>query len=298
MSAISIPKGPIELAGFMYTPSSTTPQPQTLIVVPPASGIKEQLAGAYARKLSKNGFTTITYDSAYQGESGGEPRLLEDPESRVSDIWAVVDYLEKLAGDEPARIGVVGVCAGGGYAVAAAKADYRLKAVAAMSMVNLGDSARLGWHGDESPVKHVESLRQAAAQMSAESRGAEPAAAPYVPPHPNEHTPPDLRDGSDYYSRRALHPRSPNKMLFRSFPRVLTFDAFHLADLFLKQPILLIAGENAGSVWHTERLDRLIGGAERKRIVPNATHTSFYDDEVFVDLAVEEVSEFMRIRLI
>lgn len=252
----------------------------------------------YARELAANGFTTIAYDASHQGESGGEPHFLEDPASRVSDVWAVVDYLEKLESIQPVRIGVAGICAGGGYAVAAAKADYRLKAVATMSMVNIGDSARLGWHGDESPVKHVESLKQAAAHMSAESRGAEAAAAPYVPPQPNENTPADLVDGSDYFLRRAKHPNTENKMLFRSFPRVLTFDAFHLADVFLKQPTLLIAGGKAGSLWHTEKLDRLIGGADRKRVVEEASHTSFYDDDVFVDLAVEEISEFMRTRLI
>ena len=298
MSAISIPKGPIELAALLHKPVSKSAEVQAIIVVHPGGGVKEQATGTYARKLAENGFTTIVYDASYQGESGGEPHFLEDPAARVSDVWAVVDYLEKLYKSSPLRIGILGICAGGGYAVAAAKADYRLRAVATVSLVNIGDSARLGWNGDEGPTRHVESLKQAAAQISAESRGAAPGFAPYVPVQPGAHTPDDLRDGSDYYMRRGYHPRGTNKMLIRSFPRVLTFDAFHLADLFLKQPTLLVAGENAGSLWHTQRLDKIIGGADRKRLVPGAAHMSFYDDDKFVDLAVEEVSEFMKTRLI
>jgi dienelactone hydrolase len=99
-------------------------------------------------------------------------------------VWSVVDYLEQLDFVDSDKIGVVGICAGGGYAVAAAKADYRLMAVATVSMVNIGDSARLGWYGDEPASKHAETLKQAAQQIKAENNGAERAAAPYyVPPN-------------------------------------------------------------------------------------------------------------------
>jgi fermentation-respiration switch protein FrsA (DUF1100 family) len=138
----------------------------------------------------------------------------------------------------------------------------------------------------------------AAQQISAENKGAEMAAAPYVPPQPDDKTPADLREAHDYYlTPRAQHPRAENKMLFRSFPRVLTFDAFHLADVFLTQPTLLIAGEKAGSLWHTENLDKKIGGATKKVIVPNAAHMDFYDNEQYVNPAVKDISEFMKANL-
>jgi hypothetical protein len=301
MSAISIPKGLIHLAGLLFKPitASTSSKSPGLVVVHPGGGVKEQTASLYAKKLAENGFTTICYDASYQGESGGVPHFLEDPSQRVSDVWSVVDYLEHLDFVDPEKIAVVGICAGGGYAAAATKADYRLKALAAISMVNIGDSVRLGWDGDESPTKHVETLKFAALQIKAENNGAEPAVATYVPPKLDEKTPFDMKEAHDYYlTPRGQHHRAANKMLIRSLPLLLTFDAFYLAELFLKQPALLIAGENAGSRWHTEKLDKQIGGAAKKVIVPKAAHMDFYDGDKYVDLAVKNVVEFMNEKLV
>jgi fermentation-respiration switch protein FrsA (DUF1100 family) len=301
MLAISIKKGPIQLAGLLFKPSTplgSSSKSPALVVIHPGGGVKEQTTSLYAKKLAQEGFTAVCFDASHQGESGGEPRFLEDPSQRVSDVWSVVDYLEQLDFVDSDKIGVVGVCAGGGYAVAAAKADYRLMAVATVSMVNIGDSARLGWYGDEPASKHVETLKQAAQQIKAENNGAERAAAPYVPPQLDDQTPYDLKEAHDYYlTPRAQHPRAANKMLIRSLPLVLNFDAFHLADVFLKQPVLLIVGEDAGSRWHTEKLDKTIGGATKKIVVPKATHMDFYDREQFVDLAVKNISEFMTAKL-
>ena len=298
MSEVSIKKGSIGLAGLLYKPTGKSGKTPGLVIVHPGGGVKEQTAGTYAKKLADAGFTTIVYDAAFQGASGGEPHFLEDPNERVSDVYAAIDYLQNLDSVDSEKIGVLGICAGGGYAVAAAKGDHRLKAVATVSMVNIGASARLGWDGDEDPSKHIDSLRAAAAQITAEAKGAERAAAPYVPPQPDNTTPRDMREARDYYlTPRAQHPRAANKMLYLSFPRVLTFDAFHLADVFLKQPVLLIAGSEAGSLWHTERLDKMIGGATKKIIVPKGAHMDFYDNEAYVGPAVKDITEFMNTNL-
>ncbi|KAJ5648812.1 uncharacterized protein N7484_002535 [Penicillium longicatenatum] len=260
---------------------------------------REQTAGAYAKKLSDAGFTTIVYDAAFQGASGGEPHYLEDPNERVSDVYAATDFLQNIDSVDSNKIGVLGICAGGGYAVAAAKGDHRLKAVATVSIVNIRDSARLGWDGDEDASEKVDSLRAAAAQITAEAEGAERASAPYVPPQPVDKTPRDMKEASDYYlTPRAQHPRAGNKMLYLSFPRVLTFDVFHLANVFLKQPVLLIAGSDAGSLWHTNKLDKLIDGATEKIIVPKGAHMDFYDNEAYVGPAVKDVAEFMKKHLV
>lgn len=306
MSAVTIPKGPIALAGLLHEPPAESTAAATatktgqrlpaIIVVHPGGGVKEQTAGTYARRLAAAGFTTLCFDASHQGESGGDPRFLEDPAARVSDIWAVVDYLEKVVGggSDAAGIAVVGICAGGGYAVAAAKADHRIRAVATVSMVNIGDSARLGWEGADDPSRHAETLRGAAAQISAENAGAQESAAPYVPSTPGPDTPADLAEASDYYlTARGQHPRALNRMLFKSFPRVLTFDAFHLADMYLTQPVLLVAGQRAGSLWHTERLSTLLSGRAKKVVVPDATHVDFYDKEPMISTAVQEIVAFM-----
>lgn len=298
MSAISIKKGPIQLAGILYKPTTAASKSPALVIVHPGGGVKEQTAGLYAKKLSEKGFVTVAYDASHQGESGGEPHFLEDPSARVSDVYSVVDYLEKQDFVDPEKIGIVGICAGGGYAVAAAKSDHRLKAIATISMVNIGDSARLGWDADEDPKAKAAAFDMTAKQISAENNGAEAVAAPYVPPQPDDKTPFDLKEAGNYYlTPRAQHPRAANKMLLRSFPLVLNFDAFQFAELYLTQPTLLIAGEKAGSLWHTEKLDKQIGGATKKLIVPNAAHMDFYDGAQYVELAVKNVVEFMSEKL-
>ncbi|PHH60975.1 hypothetical protein CDD81_990 [Ophiocordyceps australis] len=297
MSAVSIKKGPITLAALLFSPPSPSTSP-ALVIVHPGGGVKEQTANTYARALAAAGFTTLTYDAEYQGESGGQPHFLEDPASRIRDVSAAVNYLQTLPSIDPNKIGVLGICAGGGYAVAAAIADHRLGAVATVSCVNIGDSARLGWAGDENPSKHVETLQNVAHQITADNMaGSEPASAPYVPPQPDSDTPADLREAADYYlTPRAQHPRAANTMLLQSVPRIMTFDAFYLADVFLKQPLLLIAGDKAGSLWHTEKLDKLVGGATKKIIVPGATHMDFYDKDP-VQPAIEEIASFMKANL-
>jgi fermentation-respiration switch protein FrsA (DUF1100 family) len=148
-----------------------------LVIVHPSGGFKEQTARLYAKlkkfqtkknKLDQNGFTTICYDASNQSESTGRPHFLEDPLWRVSDIWSVVDYLEHLGSVDLEKIAVVGICARGGLATAAPKADCWLKALATISMVNIGDSARLGWDGNESPAKHVETQIRSAANQGGE----------------------------------------------------------------------------------------------------------------------------------
>lgn len=212
MSTVSFPRGTIRLSGLLFKPSEpcTSPSP-ALIIVHPGGGVKEQTASTYATKLSEHGITTISFDASHQGASDGEPRFLEDPNARVSDIWSVVDYLESLDSVHPEKIGVVGICAGGGYAVAAAKADQRIKCVATVSLVNIGDSARYGWYGQEPAAKQRDIIVKAAKQISAEGKGAEYETVPYVPPklEDDDYTPADLREAHEYYltSRDSIRGR-------------------------------------------------------------------------------------------
>ena len=97
-----------------------------LVVSHPGGGVKEQTAGTYARKLAEHGFITIAYDASFQGESGGEPRQLENPHIRTEDISAVIDYLTTLAYVDKNRIGAMGICAGAGYTANAAINDRRI----------------------------------------------------------------------------------------------------------------------------------------------------------------------------
>jgi fermentation-respiration switch protein FrsA (DUF1100 family) len=256
----------------------------------PAGGVKEQTASIWAEKLSQNGFVTLAYDASYQGESSGLPHFLEDPSERISDVSSVVDYLARQDFVDPEKIAVLGICGGGGYAAAAALRDHRIKALATVSMVNNGASTREGWYGTEDPSAMLESLEAVAPELAA---GDEVVYQQYFPDPVTNSTPYDLVQANEYYlTPRGHYPTSQNIMVSESLPLILGFDAFLGADSYLTQPTLLVASANAGSLWHTERLDSMIGGATTLLIVPNATHMDFYDRLEYVNPAVEEAVSF------
>jgi uncharacterized protein len=158
-----------------------------LSILAVASKSEEQ--AVMPRNLPKRASPTVCYDASHQGESGGQPHFLEDPSQRLSDVWSV-DYLERLDFVDPNNIAVVGVCAGAGYATAVAKADYRLKPLLLYDQHGQYWEIRTsGWDSDESPTKHVETLKSTAQQIKAENNRAEPASAPYVPPHLDDKAP-------------------------------------------------------------------------------------------------------------
>lgn len=295
MSAISIPKGTIKLSGLLFKPeASASKKLPGIVVVHPGGGVKEQTASIYARKLAEKGFVAIAYDAAFQGDSEGCPHFLENPASRVSDASAVGDYLQKLDYVDGNRLFVVGICAGGGYAAAAAKADHRFKAVSIVSAVNIGDGARLGWYGNEKAQEKAAVLDQVAEAISAEATGSEPVMAPYVPATLDDSTPYDLKEAHDYYlTPRAQHPNAQNKMSLRSTGLVMNFDAWQFAEFFLTQPILITVGEKADSRWHSEKLYEILRGknsAVEKVVVPGGRHMDFYDKESYINPVIEKTS--------
>ncbi|MFB7286717.1 alpha/beta hydrolase [Actinacidiphila glaucinigra] len=297
MEAITFPNGPITMAGNLYLPDDLDPNTghAAIVVVHPGGGVKEQAAGLYAGKLAEQGFVTLAFDASFQGDSGGEPHHLEDPYARVDDIRAAVDYLQSLDYVDAERIGTLGVCAGGGYSVNAAMTDYRIKALTTVSAVNIGTSFRRGWYGTDSDAAAVPTLQALAQQRTAEAaQGAEPAYLPYVPAEPDENTPRDLAEAGDYYlTTRAQHPNAKNKFLFtKSVSRIFTFDAFHMVEDLLTQPILIVAGSEAGSLWMSTELHGRARSPKKLMVVEGGTHMDFYDVPKYVDRAIAEATPF------
>lgn len=285
----------IAMAGNLYVPAGfdRTGKHSAVVVVHPGGGVKEQAAGLYARKLSDQGFLVLTFDASHQGESGGLPRFLENPSERVEDVRSAVDYLTTLPYVDVGRIGALGICAGGGYAIKAATSEQRIRAVATVSAVNIGAATRRGWNGDVPVSQQIAPLQAVARQRTAEAAGAPPMYVPYVPVTPDGSTPRDLREASEYYlTPRGQHPNAPNKMLFTSLDRMYAFDAFDQVGTLLVQPVLLIAGSEAGSLWHSQEAFEKAQGKKELLVVKGATHMTLYDADADVSQAVTKLSSF------
>lgn len=177
---VTFKNGQIDMAGVIFAPSDME-QGKTypaIVVVHPGGGAKEQTASLYAWRLAQQGYVALAYDASYQNESGGEPRLLEDPTARVEDARSAVDYLTTLPFVDRERIGAMGICAGGAYAINATMTDHRIKAVAGISSFNYGDGMRKGWRGTGTAEELRAALRTVAEQRTAAANGAEPVLLP------------------------------------------------------------------------------------------------------------------------
>jgi uncharacterized protein len=288
--------GSISMAGSLYLPAGFVEGTKyaAIVAVHPGGGVKEQTAGLYAQKLAGQGFVTLAFDASHQGASGGEPRFLENPAERVEDIRSAVDYLSTLAYVDSNRIGALGICAGSGYTLNAAQTEHRIKAVATVSAVDIGATFRKGWDGNVPVSEQIKLLKSVAAQRLDEANGAEPMYIEYVPESPNDSTPRDLREATEYYrTPRGQYPTSTNRLLFTSVDKVLAFEALNQVEL-LTQPLLLIAGSEAGSRWQSEGLYSKVKGPKELFIVKGATHMDLYDRLEYVNPAVEKLSPFFR----
>jgi uncharacterized protein len=133
-----------EIAAYIFKPAGfdNSKKYPSIVVTHPFGGVKEQTSGLYSAFLAEQGFVTLAFDKSYQGESGGAPRLMEVPAQHLDDISSSVDYLVRQPFVDPNRIGSLGICAGGSYALGNAPTEMRVKAVATVSMFNLGDARR------------------------------------------------------------------------------------------------------------------------------------------------------------
>lgn len=163
---------PWDIAALILTPPDFDPARQypTIVSVHPFGSCKEQTSSAvYGKRLAEAGFVVIAYDASYQGESGGEPRWIEDPTQRAEDVSHVIDYAVTLPYADADRIGGIGICGGGGYVLNATLTEKRIRAVVGITPVNIGRLFREGF-SDYDPIGALEAM---AAQRTKEARGGE-----------------------------------------------------------------------------------------------------------------------------
>ncbi|WP_321477357.1 alpha/beta hydrolase [uncultured Paludibaculum sp.] len=266
-----------------------------IVVTHPFGGVKEQTAGLYAQHLAEQGFLTLAYDASYQGESGGQPRLMEVPAQRLDDISCAIDFLVRVPQVDAGRIGSLGICAGGSYALCNATTEMRVKAVAAVSTFNLGEARREGM-GTISPEERMKRLRDAGDARSREARGEPTRLVPVVPDSAagfTESTPQLYREGYDYYrTARAQHPNSPNRYVFSSLPLQMAFFPFDQLDTISPRPLLVIAGSKADTLFWSQDVIKKAKEPKELYVVEGATHMDMYDRPQFVTPAVAKLAAF------
>jgi uncharacterized protein len=288
----------IRIVGNLYIPESAPAGRRPAIVVShPASGVKEQTAGLYARLLAEQGFITLAFDAAYNGESGGDPRGLEDPAHRIEDIKSAISFMSVRDDVDPERIGLLGICASGGYVIPATVTDHRIKALATVSGVDVGKFFRNGYNGKQAPTVLQSMLDNSAKARIAEARGEGYQTFPIFPG--NEAAARALGqyayEGWEYYcSPRAQHPRSAKQMPWISVDKIAASDGFQFISMIVPRPLLMIVGTKADTKWIAE--EAFSQAQEPKELfwIEGASHVDLYDKLQYVTPAVARLGDFYR----
>ncbi|MBA0165690.1 alpha/beta hydrolase [Pectobacterium versatile] len=301
VSSVLFRNNEIMMSGNVYVPPGFSKDRKyaAIVVVHPGGGVKEQTAGLYALKLAKEGFVTLAFDASHQGASGGLPRFVDDPMKRVVDFYSAVDYLTTLPYVDSERIGALGVCAGSGITVKASMTERRIKALATVSAVDVGAATRKGWEGTKPESEFIPTLDAVAKQRSAEAAGGAPVYVNYVPKLGDTSAPNDLQEAADYYlTERGKYPTSTNQMLMTSISTLASFTGFEGAGVYLTQPLLIVAGSKAGSLWHSRELHKTAASAQKTLIIiPDATHMDLYDGQG-ATVAASKLAPFFKNNLV
>ncbi|RRN05876.1 alpha/beta hydrolase [Bibersteinia trehalosi] len=295
----------ITLAADVYMPKNATGKLPAIAVAGAFGAVKEQISGLYAQHLAERGFITVAFDPSYTGESSGLPRNTASPEINTEDFSAAVDFLGILENVDREKIGILGICGWGGFALNAAIADPRIKAVATSTMY---DMTRVMANGYNDSVdnnarmemrKAVNNARWVSAQHDYADVG-----------EPDKHltpqdqitadTPQFVKEYSDYYkTERGFHTRSVNSN--SAWSTVMTASFINMPILQradeLRTPALIVHGENAHSRYFSEDAFKALGSQDKELyIVKGATHVDLYDDKAG-KIPYDKFEEFFKAKL-
>lgn len=270
----------IMLCADVYLPKGfdTTKKYAALIVGHPFGAVKEQCSGLYAQEMARHGFVSLAFDASYQGESGGEPRHTVSPDALVEDFSASVDWLGLQPFIDRNRIGVIGICGSGGFSVCAASLDPRIKALATVSMYDMGRATRCGLGDSMTDEQRRKLLDEVAEQRWKEAETGDARIRFGTPEKLSENANAVQKEFFDYYrnTSRGYHPRYQGTR-YTSQAALMNFYPFAMIKEISPRPVLFIAGENAHSRYFSEDAYKEANEPKELYIVPGANHVDLYD---------------------
>lgn len=271
----------ITLAADIYIPKNNKEKLPAIAVSGPFGAVKEQVSGLYAQTMAERGFLTIAFDPSFTGESGGEPRYVASPDINTEDFCAAVDYLTTRNDVDSERIGIIGICGWGGFAINAAAMDTRIKATVASTMYDMSRVNANGYFDAMDADARYELRKQLNAQRTKDAKNnTYELGGGVVDPLP-EDAPQFVKDYYAYYKTpRGYHKRSLNSnggwnktssLSFINMP-ILTYSDE------IRNAVLLIHGEKAHSRYFSEdTFKKLKGDNKELLIIPEASHVDLYD---------------------
>ncbi|ABP58737.1 alpha/beta hydrolase [Enterobacter sp. 638] len=255
-----------------------------IVIGHPMGAVKEQSSNLYAQKLAEQGFVTLAIDLSFWGESEGKPGHLVSPEIYADDFSAAVDYLSTQPFIDPENIGALGICGSGSFVISAAKIDPRMKAIATVSMYDMGSALRNGLNHSFSLEQRKALIKSAVDQRLNEFKGGEIA---YVPGTVNKidaSTPEIQREFFDFYrtARGGFTPKGEKealttKPMLSSIGKFMNFYPFNDIETISPRPMLFITGDKAHSKEFSEDAYKRAGQPKELVVVPNAGHVDLYD---------------------
>ena len=270
----------MKVAGDLFVPKDMKQEEKrpAIIVGHPMGAVKEQSADLYATKMAERGFITLAFDLSFWGDSEGQPRNSVSPDIYAEDFSAAVDYLGTRSFVDKDNIGVIGICGSGSFAISEAKIDPRLKAIATVSMYDMGAANRNGLKHSQTVEQRKAIIADAAEHRYAEFEGGKRSYTSGTADAYDPNMPEIAKEFYDFYrSDRAYSPKTTTHPTLTSNVKFMNFYPFNDINTISPRPMLFIAGENAHSREFSEDAYSLAGEPKELYIVPNAGHVDLYD---------------------
>lgn len=288
----------LEVVGELYCQKdmNMAEKHPALIVGAPYGGVKEQGPCVYGSELARRGFVVLTFDQSFMGESGGFPRNVSSPDIFVENFSAAVDYLGLQSFVDREKIGVIGICGSGGFALSAAQMDTRIKAVATMSMYDMNAASRLGM--DKAAVQAAK--EQLAHQRWLDAENGYPEYVPFFPEQPIDQVPQELEEPNAewfrfYALKRGHHPNARGGFTTTSNLTMMNFPLLSYIDEISPRPILFVVGDRAHSRFFSENAYAAAAEPKEMVVVEDAEHIDLYDRTDRIPF--EKLADFFSINL-